>query len=78
MEQKPDYRFECRILDETTGQTVIAASTRFNLINSYGQSESIDMEVGSMLRAFDGKIRARYEHNNYQPNDSQHVDADPA
>jgi hypothetical protein len=67
---KPDYRFVCHIVDQTTGNIVISGSTYVSSIDRYGQCESVDTEVGAMLRSFERKIREQYERENYQPEES--------
>jgi hypothetical protein len=62
---KPDYRFLCHIVDQATGEVVISASTFLSTISSSGECESVDMEVGSMLRAFGQKVRDKYEAENH-------------
>jgi len=65
---KPEYRFECRIVDMTTGDTVIKADTYLSSsIGFDGSCESVDMEVASMMRAFDkgDGARDRHEVRNY-------------
>lgn len=68
MENKPEYRFECQIVDKTTGEIVVRGSTYISEIHLAGDCESIDMEVSSMLRAFDSKVRKEYEGENYSDN----------
>lgn len=67
MEHKPEYRFECRIIDTKNGEEIITASTFVGShTDIYGGNESIDIEVSSMMRAFKQKYRAKYEQKNYQ------------
>ncbi len=61
METK-NYRFNCEIVDEDTGEVVISASTFVSShITDLGECESVDMEVGSMLRALKKKIITNQE-----------------
>lgn len=62
---KPEYRFKCIIEDETTGETVIAASTFVSQIDREGGCESVELELYSMLRAFQRSVRASYESKHY-------------
>lgn len=56
METK-NYRFKCEIVDEETGEVIISASTFVSShITEFGECESVDQEVGSLLRAFKKKI----------------------
>jgi hypothetical protein len=67
---KPNYRFECRIIDETNGETVIHSSTYLSSIHedTWGliSCESAEQELFSMLRAFRFRVREKYEAENYQ------------
>ena len=60
-ENKNEYRFDCRITDEETGEPVISASTYVSEIDQNGSCESVEMELYSMLRAFKNKIREQHE-----------------
>ncbi len=52
MENK-NYRFKCEIVDEDTGEVIVTANTYISShITELGECESVDMEVGSLLRAF--------------------------
>jgi RNA polymerase-binding transcription factor DksA len=66
MADQPDYRFECRIVDQNSDEVVIAGSSFVSSIGEFGQCESIDMEIGSLLRAFKRTARAEHECKNYQ------------
>lgn len=61
-ETKPrEYRFEGKIVDEETGEVVISCSTYLSKISYAGECESVEMETGSMLRAFEQKHREKHE-----------------
>lgn len=61
MSERPTYRFHCKIVDEATGETVIADYCQITSIDQFGACESVDMHVASMLRAFERKARAEHE-----------------
>lgn len=61
-EKKPrEYRFEGKIIDEETGDVVVSCSTYLSKISYAGECESVEMETGSMLRAFEQKLREQHE-----------------
>ena len=74
---KPEYRFEVKIVDETMDETVINGSTYLGAIHvdSWGliSCESAEQEVFGVLRAFEKKIRAEYEKENYSSNDEEEL-----
>lgn len=73
-EMKPEYRFECKIVDEATGHDVVSASTFISAhIEPSGECESVDMEVGSMMRAFVGKFREKYEAEYYAKEEEEPI-----
>lgn len=56
-----------KIVDATNGEEVIASSTYLSSHTSEaGENEAVEMEVGSMMRAFNKKVRAMYEDEYYQ------------
>ena len=62
---KPEYRFECRIVDETSGENIEVGSTYVSdRTSAVGENESVDMEIGSLLRRF-YKSKEKYEEENY-------------
>ena len=65
---KPEYRFEYRIVDATNDETVLKGSTYVSSIDTDGGCESIEMELFSGLRAFNNKVREKYELENYESN----------
>ena len=62
---KPNYRFKCEIVDDNTGETVLHGSAPLGTIHADGSCEFVDMEVGSLLRAFENKYREQYEAKHY-------------
>lgn len=50
--ETPEYHFFCSIVDETSGETILKASTYISEVGPNGECESVDMEVGNLLRAF--------------------------
>ena len=67
MEPKPEYRFECAVIDDTNQKIVIRGSTYLSGQTSVdGANESVDMEVASILRAFRNKFQEDYEAKNYK------------
>jgi len=66
MSTQPDYKFEFRVIDKTSGETVIADDCSISTIDDFGGCEMVDMHVSSTLRAFNRKIRAEHERKNYQ------------
>lgn len=70
MSDKPEYRFEFKIVDTTREESVVSGSTYIsNHISPYGECESIDVEIAGALRAFKNKLRNRYEEENYSINE---------
>lgn len=45
-----DLKFECRVVDKTTGLTVAWDYTYITPIDEFGSSESVDIHVGCVLR----------------------------
>lgn len=55
METK-SYRFNCEIVDEETGEVIVAGSTFVSShITEFGECESVDQEVGKLLRVLRSK-----------------------
>lgn len=65
MSSAPEYRFVFHVVDERSDTVVISGSTYLSSISVHGECESVDMEVGSVLRAFERKVRERYEAKHY-------------
>lgn len=65
-ENKPDYRFKCEIVDDNNGEIILSASTFVSSINSVGECESIDEEMGKFLRGFNYH-KQKYEEETYGP-----------
>lgn len=61
MPDAPSYRFHCKIVDEATGEVVIADYCALTSIDQFGGCESVDMHVASMLRAFIRTAKAEHE-----------------
>lgn len=59
----PNYRYEGRIVDTTTGETIISDWCSLTESDMHGGSEIIDMTVASMLRTFERTARGEYERN---------------
>ena len=59
--EKREYRFVCEIIDCETDEVVIASRTFLSEIGPFGECESVDMEVGSMLRSFNKTARDVHE-----------------
>lgn len=45
-----NLRFELRVIDTDTGETVVSDYTHITPINVFGASESVDIHVASALR----------------------------
>lgn len=67
---KPEYRFQFTITDETNNEIVISGSTYLSSISPDGECESVDLEVSRNLRAFEKSIREKYELENYPKEES--------
>lgn len=61
MTDKPSYRFQCRIVDESTGDVVILDHVSLTRIDQFGGCESVDHAVARMLRQFEQTAREQYE-----------------
>lgn len=48
------YRFQCKVVDEDTDEVIAMGSTYIEptSISTFGENESVDMEVGRLLRVF--------------------------
>lgn len=66
MSANPDYRFKFQIVDQTTGEVVESDYCPLTTIDQFGGSETVDIHVSSMLRAFKRFGQAEYERANYQ------------
>lgn len=57
MDYTNNYRFICKVVDEDTDEVLALGSTYINpdSIGTAGECESVDMEVGSVMRAFKKK-----------------------
>lgn len=49
---EPDFRFYCQVVDQDSGEVIIADFTHVSRIGPNGECESVDMIVSSMLRKF--------------------------
>ena len=58
---KADYRLKCEIVDQVTGETIIADFTYLSAIDEYGGCESVDMTVARILRQFRTTAQRQYE-----------------
>ena len=57
----PNYRFECKIIDADTGETVISDNTYMMQIDQFGGCESVDITIGRMMRQFKKTAQQEYE-----------------
>ena len=71
MTGKPEYRFECRIVDRTADETVERDFTFISEIHEFGECESVDQCVGRLLRIFKSHGRDEYERENYQTEETE-------
>lgn len=58
-----NYRFEYRIFDQDTDETIVKGTTFVlpDSVDEYGTCESVEFEVGSGLRFFKNKGMELYE-----------------
>ena len=61
----PEYQFKIQIIDKTTGEIVASDWTYLTTIDQFGNCESVDIHVASLLRAFNRTGRAEYEQQKY-------------
>lgn len=61
----PNYRFQCSIIDQATGETVIADFCSLSTIDQFGGCESVDIHVAAVLRAFQRSVREEFERREY-------------
>lgn len=65
-ENKPEYRFEFRIVDANLGHAIVSGNTFLSShIGPNGENENVDMEVASAMRNFNRVARDFYEKQNY-------------
>lgn len=83
MKVKPEYRFECRIIDAQNDEEVISASTYLLNEKRVGEpllgmenllEEAVEMEVWSMLRHFRNGAQEKHEADYYQDNNEEDGD----
>ena len=68
---KPEYRFECRIVDLRDDRIVERDFTHISEIGEFGECESVDQCVGRLLRIFNSHGRDEYERENYQTEETE-------
>ena len=56
-----NYRLECKVVDASTGETIIQDNTFIGTIDEYGGCESVDHTVARMLRQFKKSAQKEYE-----------------
>ena len=67
MTNKPQYRFECRIVDQTTGETIERDFISLPDTDPIGfVRDSIDIHVAQMIRNWRDFARVQYERRTYE------------
>ena len=72
MGNKPEYRFQCLVVDVAAGESLLSGSTYLSNVSPDGTCESVDEEVGRVMRGFramkDEHESLFYKNNNENEN----------